>query len=348
MRNMTNLDVLRSVAITLVVVDHTLLSKGMERWHSWYTGDIGLFGVYLFFVHTSLVLMWSLERRPNTLDFYIRRVFRIYPLAVLAILIASATHAPVAGLPYHYFHAIALNHKALFYNLLLIFDLKWSMPPIEGVTWSLPPELYMYVLLPVLFVYARAVKKIWPLLAIWLLAVCFGNHLFDVPAVGNNFPLLIPDFLSGIIAYVGFMRRKPVLPAWTLPLLLAVLFVGYMSGHAFRADWYACLALALALPSIRQFEGAVAEKTSHTLATYSYGMYLFHPFSIVLGMYLLAGRPLALQLGVEVVTLTIFSVAGYHAIEGPMIRLGARVAAKLAGEKGLPSEESLESLEPAP
>jgi peptidoglycan/LPS O-acetylase OafA/YrhL len=348
MRNMRNLDLLRSVAIALVVLDHTLLSKGHEQWYAWTIGDIGLFGVYLFFLHTSLVLMGSLERRPNTLDFYIRRAFRIYPLAVVAVLIAAVTHAPVAGVPYHYFRAVAVNHKALFFNLLLIFDLNPDQPAILGVTWSLPPEIYMYILLPALFVYARAVKKVWPLLVIWLLVVCCDNHFFPDRLAGNNFPILIPDFLAGVIAYVGFMRRKAVLPAWTLPLLLAVLFVGFMFHHEFRADWIACLLIALVLPSVRELQSEWLARALHTIARYSYGLYLFHGFSIVLGMYLLAGRPLALQLTVEFVSLAVFAVVGYHTIEAPLIRLGARIAARLAGEQGLPSTESLETLEPAP
>ena len=54
---------------------------------------IGTFGVLIFFVHTSLVLMYSMERsdmRGEALfaNFYIRRIFRIYPLSVLAVLVA--------------------------------------------------------------------------------------------------------------------------------------------------------------------------------------------------------------------------------------------------------------------
>ncbi len=315
---MRNLDLLRSVAIALVVLDHTLLSKGHELWHGWLIGDVGLFGVYLFFLHTSLVLMGSLERRPNTLDFYIRRSFRIYPLAVVAILIAAVTHAPVAGIPFHYFRAVAVNRRALFYNLLLIFDLKPAQPAIHGVTWSLPPEIYMYILLPALFVYARAVRKVWPLLVIWVLVVCCDSHFFPDRIVGNNF------------------------------LLLVALFVGYMFHHEIRADWIACLVIALVLPSIRELQGDLLARVLRMIARYSYGLYLFHPFSIVLGMYLLAGRSLVLQLGVEFVSLAAFAFVGYHIIEAPLIRLGARVAARLAGEQGLPSEESLETLEPAP
>jgi peptidoglycan/LPS O-acetylase OafA/YrhL len=54
------------------------------------------------------------------------------------------------------------------------------------------------------------------------------------------------------------------------------------------------------------------------------------------------------QLCVEFVSLAVFAVVGYHTIEAPLIRLGARIAARLAGEQGLPSTESLETLEPAP
>jgi peptidoglycan/LPS O-acetylase OafA/YrhL len=347
MNDKPNLDLLRSVAITLVVVDHTLLSKSVNQWGRWHIGDMGLFGVYLFFVHTSLVLMWSLERRPNTLDFYIRRVFRIYPLAILTILIAAFTHAPVAGYQNHYFHTQPWTSMSLITYLLLLQEVIGGHPPIHGVTWSLPPELFMYILLPCLFVYARSARTIWPLLVIWVAVALVDRRMFPIQ-IGNYFPILIPDFLAGIIAYVGFMRRKPTLPSWTLLPLLAFLFSAYMSIHRIRADWYACLALGLVLPWIKQFESRPFRRLFHTIATYSYGIYLFHAFAIVLGMYLLAGHTLCLQLFVLVFATAIPAFLVYHTLEKPMIKLGARIAAKLAGETGLPSAKSLDTLEPAP
>jgi peptidoglycan/LPS O-acetylase OafA/YrhL len=282
------------------------------------------------------------------LDFYIRRAFRLYPLAVLTILLAAGTHAPVAGLAYHYFHAASFSAMGLLVNCLLLEDLIGLHPIIHGVTWSLSPEVYMYILLPGLFVYARFVRRRWPLVFIWLLAVLFARHVFLLDVVGNIFPTLIPDFLCGIIAYVGFMRAKPVLPSWTFLPILMGLFLVYISHHDHRTDWIVCLALGLVLPYIKQFEWRPGEWAAQTLATYSYGIYLFHPFSIVLGMYLLRGKPLALQLAVELSSLAVASFLGYHALEFPMIKLGARVAAKFARERGLPSETSLETLEPAP
>ena len=56
----------------------------------------------LFFVHTSLVLMYSMQRSPLRggalfRDFYIRRFFRIYPLSILTVLAAVALHLHADG-----------------------------------------------------------------------------------------------------------------------------------------------------------------------------------------------------------------------------------------------------------
>src|SRR5690348_17981788 len=74
-----NLDVLRAVAVLLVLVDHLLTiwdvyPQVVTRW------ELGRLGVLLFFVHTSLVLMSSLEREGGASGwvraFYVRRADR--------------------------------------------------------------------------------------------------------------------------------------------------------------------------------------------------------------------------------------------------------------------------------
>ena len=78
-KDLTNLDLVRSVAVCCVVMAHIYSVFDRPPPGIFYGG----IGVALFFVHTALVLMWSLERRPNTVDFYIRRIARIYPLAIV-------------------------------------------------------------------------------------------------------------------------------------------------------------------------------------------------------------------------------------------------------------------------
>jgi len=104
MRDMPNLDFVRSIAVISVILEHTLLALGIKQVGPFPVGYLGVMGVMVFFVLTVLVLMWSLERKPHTLDFYIRRVFRIYPLAMAAIIAAVTLHAPVAGTNIHYFY----------------------------------------------------------------------------------------------------------------------------------------------------------------------------------------------------------------------------------------------------
>ncbi len=57
-----NLDLLRTIAVLLVLIQHLCRRLHIEHL-SWIpTTSLGYFGVLLFFVHTSLVLMYSLER----------------------------------------------------------------------------------------------------------------------------------------------------------------------------------------------------------------------------------------------------------------------------------------------
>ena len=92
-----NLDVLRAIAVVLVFAQHLAKRNYVETFAWMPTASWGLFGVLLFFVHTCLVLMYSMERShltgwPLLKNFITRRVFRIYPLSILAVLTALALH----------------------------------------------------------------------------------------------------------------------------------------------------------------------------------------------------------------------------------------------------------------
>ena len=322
-----NLDFIRAFAVVLVVLDHTLLALNIHWLGSWQVEWIGIVGVYIFFVHTALVLMWSLERKPHVLDFYIRRVFRIYPLAICAIWIALLSHAPVNGTVDHYFqyHSVSTLNKIT--ATLLVQNLVSSQSNLLGVLWTLPLEVQMYLFLPFLFFFVREEKSVWPLLLIWTLTCLTCRRLFG--PVSSILPMVVPAFIPGVVAYIGFSKWRPRLPALCLLLLLALLTAGFMAHPNSRTAWPFCLALGLALPLIRDLRATWIVRASHEIAKYSYGIYLGHPFAIVLGLYLLRGHSLALQLSVEFASIAILSFAAYHLIEHPLIRLGSRVAARV-------------------
>ena len=153
-----NLDVLRSLAVLTVMIDHlvpTLVARGLAvpAWLVEITAHIGQAGVLAFFVHTSLVLMYSLGRMsshhqglPLIGRFYVRRAFRIYPLAVACIALVLLFRVPAMT----WRPTPAVTGPVIAANLLLVQNL-WTRQSVLGPLWSLPYELQMYVALPVLF-----------------------------------------------------------------------------------------------------------------------------------------------------------------------------------------------------
>jgi len=322
-RDLPNLDFVRSVAVISVVVTHTLLALKIYRFGGFDIAPLGVLGVFLFFVLTSLVLMWSLERKPHTLDFYVRRFFRIYPLAWATILIALIFHAPTGGTAHDFFVYSHPTWKQVVDQSMLI---EPQHADLVSVMWSLPYEVDMYILLPALFFFVRQNFSIWPLLVIWGLALSIGRW---VPSDQHNFAVAVGYFLPGVMAYVGFGRGwKQWLPGWVLPVFLLGMGAIFLYHFNFHKGWYFCLMVGLALPMFRQMKSKWVTEPSRLIARYSYGVYLMHPFAIVIGMYLLRGHSVGVQLLAEAVPLVVLPVVAYHALEHPMIRLGSRLAAR--------------------
>jgi peptidoglycan/LPS O-acetylase OafA/YrhL len=322
MRDMPNLDFLRSIAVISVVVEHILLAMKIYWLGPFQVAWIGVVGVMVFFVLTALVLMWSLERKPHTLDFYIRRWFRIFPLALVVMAVAFALHAPTAGSAANMFVYGHPNIKDLVVQASLLLP---SGHLLVSVMWSLPYEVGMYILLPALFFLVQRNFSVWPIMMVWLVFVVNG-HL--VPSSGHNFIVAIPYFLPGIMAYVGFGRWQPRLSGgWLAPFLLALWTVILLKPN-FHRMWFFCLLLGLALPFFRQMKSPLVLTPSRILARYSYGVYLTHPFALVILFYLLPHAPLAIRLAAALGALVTLPVLGYHLVEHPCIRLGSRLAAR--------------------
>src|SRR5258708_39971052 len=92
-----NLDLLRTVAVLCVFVSHLLDVFGIRSF-----GSLGRGGVIIFFVHTSFVLMGSLERLQQDgggkwqlgRGVWCRRFFRIFPLSILFVVLIGMFRVP--------------------------------------------------------------------------------------------------------------------------------------------------------------------------------------------------------------------------------------------------------------
>lgn len=161
-------------------------------------------------------------------------------------------------------------------------------------------------------------------------------NVIAVPKEGHNFGVAIGYFLPGVMAYVGFSRWKPRLPAWLLPIVLAGLWLEFLYQFDFHRGLKFCLIIGLSLPFFRQFRSEAILAPSRIIAKYSYGIYLTHPFAIVIGLYLLRGYRWPVRMIGELVPLVVLPVLAYHFIEHPMILLGTRIAKKVESKCGRP------------
>ena len=302
-----NLDLLRACAVLFVLVDHTLFSLGVhwiwKRDMEW----LGRLGVLFFFVHTCCVLMSSLERHKGSglvWRFFVRRGFRIYPLSIVAVLLVMmGPHAP------------ALRTSQWLSNLGLVQNLTFS-PDAFGSLWSLPLEVQMYFFLPFIFLWMRRSKAIWPLLGLFVISIPLA--LWQPYHVSRASVLaFVPSFLPGVMAYWLFRQRWQRLPGWGVPVLIGLITVAFLvrPGWNFPA-WTACLALGVAIPLFRQISSAAVNRVTFQLAKYSYGIYLSH------SLLLTWMHPTWKTVPLYLLLVAAASIAAYHAIEHPLIRLG--------------------------
>jgi peptidoglycan/LPS O-acetylase OafA/YrhL len=353
-RETYNLDFLRSVAVLCVLGRHV-----SGAFHDPYVGPlfqpqaVGIFGVLLFFVHTSLVLMMSLERHGGSFvslyrEFVIRRFFRIYPLAIVVILLSwfvlpgAASHVDEIRAAGQY------TLKTLFGNLALaqnVFGVRY----VNGVLWTLPLELQMYLMLPFVFVIG---KRYGPrAIGLFVLPCALALAVLDLK-LQHRLPQVLefaPCFVAGVLCWC-LPKPRLRLPFIVMPIALAAVWAFYSVGYGIVQSgngahvgqgevplgWPVCIVLGLILPCIVEMRSLLLKRVAKTVATYSYGVYLCHMPCIWLAFDAPFWQgPLWVRIAVLLVSLSVTCALCYHLVEQPGIKLGTSIVKrwklKLAG-----------------
>ncbi|HUA84878.1 MAG TPA: acyltransferase [Bryobacteraceae bacterium] len=325
-----NLDLLRAFAVLCVFFSHMILccipghhvddavqTPVVAFWYG--VGDVG---VLMFFVHTSLVLLYSLERNGGSfLNFYIRRFFRIYPLSTACIALVLLFHVPYV--PEMSFAAPAWS--AVVSNLLLIQNLTYAKDLISPL-WTLPREVQMYLALPFIFVLLRRMGSAPVVLLLWWAAGVAAPH----------YPVLtcVPCFFGGVLAYqIGREKTYAMAARWWPAALLALvavhLAVRLTLVPDYRPDYVLCVAVGALIPNFRDLASSWLTRACHVVAKYSYGIYLFHLPILWLALFKLAFLPVALRWLALAVLMTVVPWAMYRWLEAPLIETGRRLATRV-------------------
>lgn len=342
------LDYLRGAAASSILVYHFSSWNFGPPSAQFPIGRMGIYGVMLFYILSGLTMYhvyfpkWE-SRLPQLIDFGIKRVFRIFPLLWLAIIVTVLMDA------------VDVDWKAFFLDMSGAFAVyKWESNYALGA-WSIGNELVFYALFPLILLAVKA-GRAWllalagvflaiflyfafvvidphqPLMSSWvaytnplnqcllfMIGILIGEFMRDVQWSAGTRGLLL---LAGVLVLFGYPSEAD--PASIVAGPARVALVGGAALICMAAyRWALELPRLLARPLL-------------FLGETSYGIYILHPIVYNLVELLHAKGPLA-GLGLPVsarmlLAITLSLVASYLSfryLEHPMMVLGRRISQRL-------------------
>jgi peptidoglycan/LPS O-acetylase OafA/YrhL len=266
------LDVLRGLAALAVVFNHfgyflpPTVKNTVNHWI-----NPGEYGVFVFFVISGYIVPASLERKGSVRTFWVSRLFRLYPLYLLAVAIAVTLYLMhMGGL-----RGEGADPETSVLSQMLMMSNVLAGQNLPNVVWSLSYEMIFYLLLTALFLARVHQRSSRYALAFAVAAVALGGVLpqafFTDNLLSPRIIALLADLvvLTGLAVAVG-LRGMPrlvgaVLAAmvglilmafngtWLLPWealsILALMFTGTMLYRAEQGQysWRRAIAIAVAV-----------------------------------------------------------------------------------------------------
>jgi peptidoglycan/LPS O-acetylase OafA/YrhL len=321
-RRIAGLDVLRGVAILLVMLRHAFPDV--------FPGA-GVVGVVVFFTLSGYLITGVLSRELGTSGrvdykrFYLRRARRLLP-ALVALVVVFAVVTLV-------FDPLGERDKLL-RTAVVLLTFTGNLP-ISGVSpaafhgWTLATEEQFYLLWPALLAFAWTRNRVGAALAVTglaALAACTATLVWLWPHADNAYALPTSWFVCFVIGAAVRLKGRSV-PRLAVPFALiglAVLSVVPLRGHALTylgaGPAIAGCTAVLLLAWSKWETVAMPLRPLVALGVVSYGAYLWnYPLTLWL-------RPeLGAAAGPTAAVLTIVAAAlSWRYVEEPVMRRGSR------------------------
>jgi peptidoglycan/LPS O-acetylase OafA/YrhL len=264
------LDVLRGLAALAVVFNHFgyFVPQGLkDPINQWVNS--GHYGVFVFFIISGYIVPASLERKGSVRTFWVGRIFRLYPLYLLAVAIALALYAVhVGGL-----RGEDADPETSILSQMLMMSNVLAGENLPNVVWSLSYEMIFYLLLTALFMarihrrssrYALAFAIAALGLGGLLPQAYFTNNLLSPRAIALAADLVVLTGLAFAVAMRGMPRMVGAILAamvglgllafngswlwpWEALSILALMFTGTMLYRAEQGQYPWPKAIAVAV-----------------------------------------------------------------------------------------------------
>ena len=356
-----NLNTLRFLAATMVVIFHIELYKMFcdvpNLFYLPFFKIVGKLSVVLFFVLSGFLITSLLlneiekHQRINFKNFYLRRIFRIWPLYFLILILGFFVipHFPQwSEVPNPAFKPVSEHfwEKLLLYIFILPNLAVAYFGEITGTSqsWSLGTEEQFYLFWPLIIFFFRK-RIIWSMVILlifyWIVKIGLGKagsldacfnilsrfwSLFNINcmAIGGIFAALHFD---KHIKLLKVLYHKLVFFAAIIWLIIS-LSLGINYGF-FHYEIYSLLfgTIILNLACNPIYSETLEYKPLNYLGSISYGVYMYHP--AILPLAIIAGKYLDSNIVIYGITLGgtfLISALSYEYFEKPFLRLKNKFA----------------------
>lgn len=314
-----NLDGWRGISILLVLASH-LLPLGPDAWEL--NLAAGLLGMACFFTLSGFLVTHFLLEHASTLDFLLRRIFRIVPLAWLFMALSLAvSQVPGEVWRAHFFFYANLPPKPL--------------TPLTEHLWSLCVEMHFYLGVALLhLLFRERGLRLLPL-------ICILITLGRIAASAHFSPVTwfrIDEILVGAVLALIYQQpaeawgRRSLAQLHPLMILPFLLLSCHPAGGwiTYLRPYFAALLIGTTL---FQAHTPLAPLLRHHVLVYiasiSYALYVLHP-ALALS-WLGEGETLEKYLKRPLLFIALFALAhlSTHYFEQPCIRFGKWLSARL-------------------
>ncbi len=333
-----DIDCLRAFAMMMVVLYHCHFSA--------FSG--GFVGVDIFFVISGYVMFRTVSRHARfgiveTLGFYQKRLFRIYPAilltlfltCVVALFLMSTKDMDYFG-KQMFFSGLSMS------NVLFAQGRNYFSSDVPALlhTWSLAVEMQFYVLFPFFIMLLRGVSRVSEnagkvfVIAALVVSAIAAEYVSESMASFYLLQARVFEFLMGVAAAMLIIetpevtkKRLTFLPALVAVALMSALGLSavFFDNGAHHPGLYSLFptlpAMALLMFfALYRFDNNLGRRVAY-LGRLSYGMYLFHfPVTYFVAQ-LISDNPWALLAANVVLTFPLAALS-YHFYETPLRRYG--------------------------
>ena len=241
--------------------------------------------VYGFFILSGYLIIGSLERSVSLKQYYLRRIFRIYPGYILSIffflsIIISGrlnTGTPSCGGEVLKYLAANLTFLNFFHPRLEGVFCQNAFKEVNGALWSIKIELMFYILAPCLVIFARVFSYIHIAIFMFLVGLSWPPFIFYLFGKNSSLIQTLSYQLPGQLVYFGigvlfyqFVKEKYNVVWYFLTFVVISVIIWVIRGSKEGIGVFCLLTIIGTAGKMPQF-GHFAEKND-----LSYGIYLCH------------------------------------------------------------------------